>query len=411
MCGAEIASITRADFALALPLRMTRPPPKFASSCSRETPSPCAYCRKCDHRMRLLLIDDSKSILTALKTAIAEFFPSDIETFTCPTQALKRSQEMAFDLVIVDYVMPDIDGVEVIRRLRAQEQHQTIPIIMITSRTEREIRLDALTAGATDFLNKPFDVHELKARVSNLLALHRAKAELADRATLLDLAHRLALQEADAREKETIWCLAQAMAMRDGNTGNHVERVASVATLVAEGLGLDERIRRNINIAAPLHDIGKIGIADAILLKPGKLDPAEIEEMRKHVPIGVSILGKSSTELARTAAAIIAGHHERWDGTGYPAGLKGEEIPIEARVVAISDVFDALCSERPYKPAWPPERAYAEILACSGTHFDPACVAAFQAKWPEIRAHVDAGGTLSDPASAQKHKTLPRKRA
>ncbi len=185
---------------------------------------------------------------------------------------------------------------------------------------------------------------------------------------------------------------ADFMAWRDGNTGDHIERVAGVAELIAEGIGLDRIRRRNIYLATPLHDIGKIGIPDALLLKPGKLEPHEIEKMREHVPIGVNILRNSSAELARVAVAIIGGHHEKWDGTGYPNGLKGEQIPIEARIVAVADVFDALCSERPYKKAWPIEEAYREILACSGTHFDPACVTAFREKWPQIRKLCEAKG-------------------
>ncbi|MDE1997120.1 MAG: response regulator [Rhizobiaceae bacterium] len=345
--------------------------------------------------MRLLIIDDSKSILLALRLAISEFTQCEVETFINPKEALERSQTVDFGLVIVDYMMPEIDGIEVIRRLRSQPQHQTVPIVMITSRTERSIRLEALEAGATDFLNKPFDTHELRARVSNLLALHQAQLELADRAKLLEIAREVAARQAEIREKETIWCLAQAMESRDGNTGDHVERVANVAELIADGLGMDKHTRRNIYIAAPLHDIGKIGISDAVLNKPGKLDADEMAEIRRHVPIGVSIMRKSSTELARVATAIIGGHHEKWDGSGYPLGISGDAIPLEARIVAVADVFDALCSERSYKAAWPPQRAYEEIIACSGSHFDPACVAAFKSKWPEIRALVESSQRAS----------------
>ncbi|MNY20091.1 Cyclic di-GMP phosphodiesterase response regulator RpfG [compost metagenome] len=141
-----------------------------------------------------------------------------------------------------------------------------------------------------------------------------------------------------------------------------------------------------IYLAAPLHDIGKIGIADAILSKPGKLTPEEMAIMREHVTIGARILERGGSDLIRTAELIAQSHHEKWDGTGYPDRLSGTDIPIEARIVAIADVFDALCSERPYKPAWPIEKAYAEIVRCSGAHFDPQCVAAFRAKWPEICA-------------------------
>ncbi|KAA0701237.1 response regulator [Neorhizobium sp. P12A] len=336
--------------------------------------------------MSLLIVDDSKSSLAALKAAVREFSDRPIETFTNPLEALTRSREINFDIVLVDYMMPEMDGIAFIRKLRQQDCYEGVPIVMITSQTEREIKLEALEAGATDFLNKPFDRLELKARITNLIALRQAQLELADRAKSLDQAFRHATEQADMREQEIVWCLARAMALRDGNTGDHVERVANIALLIAEGVGLDRIQRRNIYLSAPLHDIGKIGISDALLQKPGKLNPDEIQQMRRHVPIGIDILRGSSAEVARVATAIIAGHHERWDGNGYPLRLARDEIPIEARIVAVADVFDALCSDRPYKRAWSLEEAYNEIIACSGSHFDPACVAAFRRKWPAIKA-------------------------
>ncbi|PWE53859.1 two-component system response regulator [Metarhizobium album] len=339
--------------------------------------------------MRLLIVDDSRSSLAALEAAVHQFSSCDVESFTNPVEALQRSARVEFDLVLSDYMMPEMDGIQVIRRLRKQKGYENLPIVMITSQTERVVRLEALNAGATDFLNKPFDPLELRARLSNLLALRNAQLALADRAKTLDKAFRRASEQADIREREIIWCLAQAVASRDGNTGDHVERVATIAELIAEGVGLDKELRQNIYLAAPLHDIGKIGVSDAILQKPGKLEPHEIVEMRKHVEIGVGILSSSTAELARVAAAIIAGHHEKWDGTGYPRGMSGTDIPIEARIVSVADVFDALCSDRPYKPAWTLEAAYKEIIACSGSHFDPACVAAFRRKWREIKALFD----------------------
>ncbi|TBD05972.1 response regulator [Rhizobium leguminosarum] len=341
--------------------------------------------------MPLLIVDDSESSLLALETAVRGFAGCVVESFTNPLEALARCQAVDFDVVLIDYMMPEMNGIEMIRRLRRQPGYEDVPVVMITSQAKRSVCLEALAAGATDFLAKPFDPLELQARVLNLMALHKAQLALADRAKSLDMAFRHATEQADMREQEIIWCLAQAMASRDGNTGDHIERVANIAELIAEGLGLDRIQRRNIYLAAPLHDIGKIAIPDAILQKPGKLERHEIERMREHVPIGVAILANSSAELSRVATAIIAGHHEKWDGTGYPKGLSGDAIPIEARIVAVADVFEALCSDRPYKQAWPIERAYEEIIACSGSHFDPACVAAFRRKWPAIRALFEHG--------------------
>ena len=244
-------------------------------------------------------------------------------------------------------------------------------------------------------MNKPFDPTELQARVVNLLALRSAQVELADRATWLAGKVEQATAHLLAREEEIIWRLARAIEYRDGDTGEHVSRVAQISKLIAGGIGLTQHHCRMIYLAAPLHDIGKIGIADAILGKPGKLTPAEIGIMREHVTIGARILENGSSELIRTAELIAQSHHERWDGTGYPDKLSGNDIPIEARIVAIADVFDALCSQRPYKPAWPIDKAYAEIITCSGSHFDPACVSAFCDKWSEIEAIM-----LGAPAEA-----------
>lgn len=311
---------------------------------------------------------------------------AEVDSFLSPRAALASCDLVQYDLVLVDHVMPEMDGVEFTAALRARANYQLVPIIMVTSDTGRQTRIEAIQAGATDFVHKPFDPTELQARVANLLTLRAAQVELADRAAWLAREVELATGHLLAREEEVIWRLARAIEYRDGDTGEHVSRVAQVSQLIAEGIGLEPARCRMIYLAAPLHDIGKIGIADAILGKPGKLTPEELAIMREHVTIGARILERGSSDLIRTAELIAQSHHERWDGTGYPDRLSGTDIPVEARIVAIADVFDALCSERPYKKAWPIERAYAEIMACSGSHFDPACVAAFEAKWRDIEA-------------------------
>lgn len=336
--------------------------------------------------MRVLIVDDSRSSLALIGTIVQAATLAEIDSSTHPFEALDKSQSTQYDLVLVDHIMPDMDGVQFTTALRQRESYRLVPIIMITSDMDRNTRLEAIRAGATDFINKPFDPTELQARVVNLLALRTAQVELADRAIWLAEKVEQATAHLLAREEEIIWRLARAIEYRDGDTGEHVSRVAQVSQLIASGIGLTPQHCRMIYLAAPLHDIGKIGIADAVLSKPGKLTPQEVEVMREHVTIGARILENGSSELIRTAELIAQSHHERWDGTGYPDNLSGNDIPIEARIVAIADVFDALCSRRPYKPAWPIEKAYAEILACSGSHFDPACVAAFQNKWPDIEA-------------------------
>jgi len=334
--------------------------------------------------VRVLIIDDSRSSLALLASIVAEVGGVEVSTSTNPIEALRRCETEQFDLVIVDHIMAEMDGVDVTRWLRAGETFRLVPIIMVTSDADPKVRLDAIGAGATDFINKPFDRTEMLARVRNLLALRKAQIDLADRAQWLAREVDRATRHLIEREEEVIWRLARAIEYRDGDTGEHVSRVALISRLLAEGMGLSAERCRIIYLAAPLHDIGKIAIPDAILGKPGRLDPVELAKMREHVTIGARILERGSSDLIRTAETIALGHHERWDGTGYPHRVAGAAIPIEARIVAIADVFDALCSERPYKAAWPADKAYAEIIALAGTHFDPACVEAFVAKWPEI---------------------------
>ena len=340
--------------------------------------------------MRVLIVDDSRSSLAMISTIVEASTTAEVESVLHPHAALERCNQTQYDLVLVDHIMPGMDGVQFTRALRDKPDYRTVPIIMVTSDVDPHTRIDAIQAGATDFVNKPFDPTELQARVANLLALRSAQVELASRANWLHQEVERATRHLLEREEEIIWRLARAIEYRDGDTGEHVSRVAQIAQLVAAGIGLDPQRCRMIYLAAPLHDIGKIGIADAILGKPGKLTPDEFAIMRQHVTIGARILENGSSELIRTAELIAQSHHERWDGTGYPDRLSGEDIPVEARIVAIADVFDALCSERPYKPAWPIEKAAAEIRACSGTHFDPACVAAFMASWPEIETIMGA---------------------
>jgi putative two-component system response regulator len=255
---------------------------------------------------------------------------------------------------------------------------------MITADANRQTRIDAIVAGATDFLNKPIDPAELRARIGNLLLLRRQQLALADRADWLASEVAKATHHLVEQEEEIVWRLSRALSYRDDDTGDHTMRVAAVARLIAEELGFADDRLRIIHLAAPLHDIGKVAIPDAVLFKPAKLSPDEYALMRTHATIGEDILANASSDLVRTACLIAGSHHERWDGTGYPRGLKGEEIPIEGRIASVADVFDALCSDRPYKPSWPIYTARREIESNAGTQFDPQCVAAFGRRWREI---------------------------
>lgn len=335
--------------------------------------------------MRILVVEDNPTNLAVLVSVISRIPECTVEGLTQPILALQKVREVSFDLCVIDHQMPGMTGTELIRALRALEDYQSVPLIMVTADDDRKVRVEAVEAGATDFLTKPLNPVELRARVHNLLALRKAQNDLANRAEDLSSQVKAATRHLQDREEEMIWRLARAIEYRDGGTGEHISRVAHISYILARGIGLSEAACRLIYLAAPLHDIGKIAIPDAILRKPASLAPDEYRTMQTHVEIGQRILADGTSDLVRVAETIAASHHERWDGKGYPTGRAGEDIPIEGRIVAIADVFDALCTARPYKPAWPIERARAEILANRGTHFDPICVDAFDRLWPEIK--------------------------
>lgn len=340
--------------------------------------------------MNVVLIDDSRSVLVALRVELEQLGNLQIDTFEDPENAIKACAEKQYDLVLVDYNMPKLTGIEVVTALRNRPSYDLVPIVMVTSETEKLVKMNAIEAGATEFLRKPVDMVELKARVRNLLNLRRAHVALSQRAESLVAVVNAKSVELAASEEEIIWRLARAIEYRDGATGDHVSRVAQISLLIAQDLKLDADVCRKIYLAAPLHDIGKIGISDEILGKPGRLTDQERDVMRQHVDIGVQILANGRSDLLMVAERIAGGHHEKWDGSGYPKGLAGEQIPLEARIVALADVFDALCSVRPYKPQWSLQDAHAYVLRENGRHFDPACVAAFSRQWRDIVAIMES---------------------
>jgi putative two-component system response regulator len=351
--------------------------------------------------MRIFAIDDSPSILSFIQRAIAAIDSCEVVPFLDPSQALTVLRNQPADLILVDYNMPGMNGIELISRFRQLPKAKDVPVIMLTSETDPVIKLAAIEAGVTEFLNKPIDQAEFSIRVRNLLALRIAQQALADRAEALERDVATARARIAAQEKEIIWRLSKAMACRDGETALHLERVAVIARMIAEEIGIDAATCEKIYLASPLHDVGKIGVSDAILLKAGPLDAEEMAQMRAHAAFGAEILEGSDSDIIRIAATIAGSHHERWDGTGYPQKLAGDAIPIEGRIVAIADVFDALCSERPYKKAWPADEARREILRGSGTHFDPACVAAFDRRWTTIRPLYVKATAERKPASSE----------
>lgn len=281
-------------------------------------------------------------------------------------------------------MMPEMDGLEFIRRVREQPHNREVPIVMVTADSEREVRYRALELGANDFLNKPVDKVELLARVKNLLALRRSQRQLRNRAHWLTGEVKKATAEIRERERDTIFRLSRAAEYRDPETGSHIVRMAHYSRLIARNLGLSGDDQELLFEAAPMHDIGKVGIPDGILLKPGRLDEEEFKLMKQHSAFGFEILQGSQSRLMQAAAEIALTHHERYDGGGYPRGLAGDEIPLFGRIVAVADVFDALTSERPYKKAWPLEQAMTLLKESAGSHFDADCVAAFLQNWESV---------------------------
>jgi putative two-component system response regulator len=278
--------------------------------------------------------------------------------------------------------MPEIDGLEFIGKLRGMPGSEDIPIVIVTA--AGSVRYAALDAGATDFLTKPIDPVEAKSRIRNMLRLRDSQNRLRDQVTWLAREVKKATGALAAREEEIIFRLSRAAEYRDNDTGDHIVRVAKYCRLIGEALSLDEKCCRDLYLAAPMHDVGKIAVGDAILLKPGMLSSEERLVMQRHTLRGYEILSNSESELINLAADIARCHHERWDGTGYPRGLRGDEIPLFARITAVADVFDALTTARPYKAAWTPVKARASICEGAGRHFDPACVEAFLERWDNV---------------------------
>jgi two-component system response regulator RpfG len=354
------------------------PPAPMRSAPSPGTVSELAFARA--QRNTVLIVDDLFSSRLLLAEIVRQIDGKlNLELFDTPSRALEFARNNRVDIVLTDYKLPEFDGIELVKQLRALPHCVDVPIVVITVVDDRKIRYDALEAGATDFLIKPLDEHETRARCANLLELRRHKIVLSDQARVLQYQVDRSVSEIHERELETLAKLAKAGEFRDKTTGNHLTRMARYSALIGTNLGLGVETAHVLEVAAPMHDIGKIGIPDAILLKDGPLTKPEDETMRTHPRIGYDILKGSPSKYLSMGAIIALGHHEKFDGSGYPNGLHGDDIPLVARIVAVADVFDALVSERPYKHAWPIAEGVEYLKAQRGRHFDPRCVDAFLA--------------------------------
>ncbi len=336
--------------------------------------------------MDVVIVDDNEINVTLLRHLVKAIEDTKAITFTDSAAGLQYCLDNDPDLVVIDYMMPPPDGMAFIQAFRAHPGRKNTPLLMITANQDTEVRHRALTLGASDFLTKPVDKNEFRARATNMLLLRKSQKQLADRAAWLAEEVAKATNEVLVRERETIIRLSKAAEYRDPETGAHILRMANYSQIIARNLGHSEADQTLLLDAAPMHDIGKVGTPDHILLKPGRLDPEEMDIMRQHAGIGYDILKGSPSPLLQKAAVIALTHHEKFDGSGYPNNLKGQDIPIDGRIVAVADVFDALTSERPYKKAWSVDEAVKFMHDNSGSHFDPDCIEAFFRNWDEIMA-------------------------
>ncbi len=381
---------------MGLAIRHTGTPvPQVSQDAATAASSRTTRGRDSQRAATVVIIDDQstgRKILEELVRTIERGLV--VQSYAEPYAALEWVKAQIPDLVLTDYKMPGLDGVEFIRRFRAVPGCADVPLIMVTIVEDRRIRYEALEAGATDFLTRPIDHYECRARCRNLLTLRKQQRIIKDRAKWLEQQVAVATSQIRTREQETLLRLAKAGEYRDEETGNHVLRMAKYSRLLAEAMGLIDSECDDIELAAPMHDIGKIGIPDDILLKRGKLTATEFEIIKAHPTIGYDILKDSPSKYLQLGAIIAYGHHEKFDGTGYPQGLKGDDIPMAARIVAVADVYDALTSVRPYKAAWSSARAVQYVEEQQGRHFCPACVDAFLVRLDRIREIQKA---LRDP--------------
>jgi len=323
--------------------------------------------------MRVMIVDDSKTIVKIVSMLLEKKIDSDLEIVQCSSGevALRKLEDIEIDLILLDVVMDGMDGFETCKRIKIDSKTKDIPVIFLTSRTEEDDIIKGFEVGGIDYISKPFRETEFIARVKTQLKITK-----------------LQKREIESTQSEVILKMGEIGESRSEETANHVKRVAKYSYLLAELCGLEENECKLLSTASPMHDIGKVSTPDNILKKPGKLTKEEFEEMKKHTTIGYELFASSRGEILKTAAIVAHEHHEKYNGKGYPRGLKGNEIHIYGRITAIVDVFDALGSERVYKKAWELDKITSLLIEEKGEHFDPYLVDLFMEnidKFLEIR--------------------------
>lgn len=338
---------------------------------------------------RILVVDDDEVNLRLLRRILAANSYNNVHTTSDGSEVVMLVKELEPDLLLLDLRMPPPDGFALLNALGPLiDKPGLMPVLVLTGDATSEAKRRALTMGARDFLAKPFDSTEAILRIRNLIETRLLYRELDHHNLRLESKVAERTQELDLAQQEIIERLARAAEYRDDETGRHTQRVGLMAAELAQAMGLDSRTVDLIRRAAPLHDIGKIGIPDAILLKPGNLTPEEMAVMRTHPRIGARMLSGGQSELMLMAERIALSHHEFWDGSGYPNRFAGSKIPIEARIVTVADCLDALTHNRPYRASWPLKAAIEEVHRCSGTQFDPEIVNAMIESRLHRRIHV-----------------------
>lgn len=323
---------------------------------------------------RILIVDDEIVNIKLLEKLLDGAGYQHVISTQNPAEAVGIVQKQKIDLIILDLNMPVMSGFDVMHELHKQNIGYLPAILVLTAQDARDIRVDALQHGARDYVTKPFDRSELLARVRNLLDAKLADRFLAEQNKMLESMVKARTQQLHHTRLQIVQRLGRAAEYRDNETGLHIIRMSKMSAMIGKRFGLSEHECDLILNASPMHDIGKIGIPDSILQKPGKLDAAEWEVMKTHAQIGADLLEGDDSDLLVMAKTIALTHHEKWNGSGYPNALSGEDIPLVGRIVAIADVFDALTSVRPYKDAWPVDKAIELIRSERGQHFDPQLV-------------------------------------